>query len=201
MPQTSLCRWKPHVQCATTVRHTDPVVLPSDATSSATLLRCYILAWTSGATYCVSSATLCGTLKKGARPHGLRGFRDVMFVSIRRVPIWHQAFGAWWVDGPWIAGAATMVDRRTSRRRPGGRNKRTVKFTQKAVSVGFVLQGQHRPHKGRRYYKTKGLEFDTQRYLTSLAKNPSSPTPEVMLLQSMSFIPLFGRFFILKFEF
>ena len=34
--------------------------------------------------------------------------------------------------------------------------------------------------------KSKGIEFDTLKYLTRV-ENPANPTPEVTLLQSMSF--------------
>ena len=45
--------------------------------------------------------------------------------------------------------------------------------------------------------KSKSIGFNTLKYLTRV-ENPANPTPEVTLLQSMSFIPLLEVFFPFK---
>ena len=44
--------------------------------------------------------------------------------------------------------------------------------------------------------KSKSIGFNTLKYLPIRVENPANPTPEVTLLQSMSFIPLFLEVFL-----
>ena len=64
-----------------------------------------------------------------------------------------------------------MGDRRTSRRRPGGR-KEGWKITQKAVSIGFALRDHRHPLEGKRWPRGHGRHYKIKEYRVQYSQIP-----------------------------
>ena len=135
-----------------------------------------------------------------------------MFVSVRRIPICHQAFQSLTMAAPELPGQPLWATTGHPEGALGDGKKWQENHSDGSVSdVLRPFEAIRRPHEGRRwphghgrYYKIKEyrIKFNTLKYLPIRVENPANSTPEVTLLQSMSFISLFFvKVFLLKFKF